>query len=363
MAEKLTQRQRAKLEAKSKAHLGDRDWYVLRSLLGNDWAMFYFLLGGRELGKSYSVTKFCLQQFFKYGRPFYWLRLTDTQAKNLLAGNGQGLVDPDLYRKFKLDLVANKDRVYHVLKRDKKGKVIEKKLMARVLSLSTFANQKGVALFDKDFLDDPKMYYNIILDEFQSEQGEKRMSVDITYAFTNMLENLIRSTKKKVRVFLIGNTLQDAADLLCAFDFVPEEFGRYHLHKKRCIIDYVEASDAYYERRKGTAADILQPNASTFTNKRDIDTSLIYKGRLQKPTAVIVFNKSVKFTVWDGNIIKEYHNEKVREIVMRPYLDRPFNVKERDNIMVLFDQRCFLFANLLMSKSFQKEMQALKPRK
>lgn len=26
----------------------DREWYNLRSILGNDWAMFYFLLGGRE---------------------------------------------------------------------------------------------------------------------------------------------------------------------------------------------------------------------------------------------------------------------------------------------------------------------------
>ena len=36
----------------------DREWYSLRSILGNDWAMFYMLLGGREAGKSYAVTKF-----------------------------------------------------------------------------------------------------------------------------------------------------------------------------------------------------------------------------------------------------------------------------------------------------------------
>ena len=33
-----------------------REFYRLNSLLGNDWAMFYILIGGRETGKSYSVT-------------------------------------------------------------------------------------------------------------------------------------------------------------------------------------------------------------------------------------------------------------------------------------------------------------------
>jgi len=30
----------------------NRDFYEIRSILGNDWAMFYFLLGAREAGKS-----------------------------------------------------------------------------------------------------------------------------------------------------------------------------------------------------------------------------------------------------------------------------------------------------------------------
>ena len=29
----------------------DREWYSLRSLLGNRWAWFYILLGGRETRK------------------------------------------------------------------------------------------------------------------------------------------------------------------------------------------------------------------------------------------------------------------------------------------------------------------------
>ena len=31
------------------------DWYSINSILGNNWARFFYLLGGREAGKSYSV--------------------------------------------------------------------------------------------------------------------------------------------------------------------------------------------------------------------------------------------------------------------------------------------------------------------
>ena len=40
----------------------DSEWYSLRRILGNTWAMFYVLLGARETGKSYSITKFFVKK-------------------------------------------------------------------------------------------------------------------------------------------------------------------------------------------------------------------------------------------------------------------------------------------------------------
>ena len=38
-------------------------WYNLRPILGYfNWALFAILLGGREVGKSYSVTNFFVDQ-------------------------------------------------------------------------------------------------------------------------------------------------------------------------------------------------------------------------------------------------------------------------------------------------------------
>lgn len=357
-----------KLENKKKKL--NYEWYSLRSILGYSWALFYMLLGGREAGKSYAVTDFFCRQWKKYGRPFYWLRLTDTSQDKLLKNNADKLIDPDLRRKYNLDLFVKGDGVYEVLERGPKepkhprGKIIKTKLMARVLALSTFYNDKGSGLFDKDFLDDPNMYYNICLDEMNREQNEKR-SFDILYAFTNQLENLVRSTKTRVRVICIGNTLEEASDILCAFNFLPEQFGRFKLKKKRCVIDNIEPTEAYKKRREGSIADILMPTASTFTNEIHTDDSLVYKGRLSKPTAIIKFARGKEnwFTVWDSKCINQYNGEKATVIAMRPYIDELFNTELRDAMFKMFDTRTFAYRNLITFKLFQKYLELLRPRR
>ena len=344
------------------------EWYSLRPILGHaNWALFFLLLGGREAGKSYSCTNFFIDQYKNKGIPFTWLRLTEAAARKLLQNNAEKLVDPDLRRKYNLDLITSGNNVYEVVRRSEpdcngKTKVLEKKLMARVYAISTFYNDKG-SIFDKDFLNDPAMRYNIAIDEFQREKGEKN-TFDIVYSLVNQLENLVRSTKERTKIFFLGNTLEDSSDILCAFNFIPETWGIYKLKKKRAVIHFIEPTEAYKKRRKGTIADILMPTASTFTNKIDTDTTLITKKRLIKPGYVIKFTKSKDdwFTVWDSNVIKKYNNERVDCRAMRPYLDEFYSVDIAKQIIDLFDTRCYQFTNLITFKQFQKQVQLLKPR-
>ena len=344
-------------------------WYNLRPILGYfNWAIFAILISGRETGKSYSVTNFFVDQWKNKGIPFTWLRLTETAARKLLQNNAEKLVDPDLRRKYDLDLITNGNNVYEVTKRSKpdkngKTKILEKKLMARVYALSTFYNDKG-SIFDKDFLDDPNMRYNIAIDEFQREKGEKN-TFDILYSLVNQLENLLRSTKDRVKIFFCGNTLEDASEILCAFNYIPESFGIFKLKSKRCVIHYVAPSEEYKERRKGTIADILMPTASTFTNKIDTDNSLINKSQLIAPNYVIKFTKDKAhwYTVWNSNIVTKYNGEKKPVLAMRPYLDEVFSVESQKNLILLFDTRSLQFRNLITFKQFQSDMEELKPRK
>lgn len=324
------------------------EWYGIRSLLGYTWAIFLILLGARESGKSYAVMEQFIRDWKYKGRPFTWLRLNEASTKKMLANKADKFVDPDIARRYELDLTVRKDTVYD-----------HGKKMATVLALSTYYNDKGVSLFDKDY----DLGYNICLDEFEMEKDQKRQG-DIGYQFVNQLENLVRSTKKNMRIFLIGNTLEEVADILTLFNFIPEEFGRFKLKKKRAVIDYLPPTQQYIERRKGSVADILAGDQSNFTNKIDFDKTLIYKGRLHKPSYIIAFSKKNKFTVWDSHVVAEWNGENLQTVIaMRPYIDLVFNAKQRDAIINIFDTRAFCYKNLITNKKFQKEISLIKPRK
>lgn len=337
----------------------------LRPLLGNfNWAEFLFMIGGAQAGKSYCVTDFYVKQFLEHGTVFYWLRLTERQSRQLLQNNAEKLIDPDIRRKYHLDLVTNATNVYQVTKRsepDKNGKtkILEKKLMARVLALSTFYADKGSGYFDKDY----KGWYNIALDEMQPEKGEKR-TFDVVYAFVRQMENLVRNSKTHVRVIGLCNLLEEASDILCCFNFIPEQFGIYKLKSKRCVIYYIEPNEKYKAMRKGSIADILLPNASMYSNKQEVDYTLVNKKRLTSPTYIIKFSKDKNewFTVWDGNVIKKYKGEKKRVVAMRPYLDEIYNIDDVKNTIQRFDDRSYYYANLITFKEFQKNIELLKPR-
>ena len=191
-------------------------YYNLNSILGNDWAMFYPIIGGRKTGKSYSVAEFIVKQKIKLkdGVKNYWMRISESSTKAMLANKCKGLIDPDLVRKYNLDL-SSKDMYVQNRGED----------FMTVCPLSKFGKLKGVGFYDKDFTGQ----YNLILDEFQLEQGEKRTSFDILYNFIGMCENIARTTKNKIRVFLLGNTLEEASTILKAFNFLPEKFGRFYL--------------------------------------------------------------------------------------------------------------------------------------
>lgn len=326
----------------------DREWYSVRSLFGNTWAFFFLLLGARETGKSYAVMEQFLKDWKNKGKPFTWIRLTAVSVKKMLENKAAKFVDPDLVRKYGLQLTVKGMQVFD-----------HGKPMAKVLALSEMAKEKGVALFDKDF----DLGYNICLDEFQREKGERK-TFDLMYNLVGSLENLVRSTKEKLRIVFIGNTLEEASEVLCCFNFIPEEFGRYKLRKKKAIIDYIPPSGKYLTRRMGTVADLLTPNASNFTNKLEIDKALIYKGRLEKPYYVVKFSKDKDdwFTVWNRRVVAPYNGEQVRIVSMRPYLDEFFAIDQRDIVIEQYDFRYFFFKNLITQKKFQKSLELLKPR-
>lgn len=347
MARKIHQEANAR-----KRHKQSR-WYTreLKSLLGNTWAMFYIILGGRMTGKSYALTDYLCNQKRKKKENVknYWMRISETSTKFMLANKAQKLIDPDLVRKYKLELSTKGMEVYD-----------HGEPYMTVIPLSAMAKLKGVAFFDKDYAGE----INIVLDEFQLEQGEKRTSFDILYNFIGMIENIARTTKSKIRIFLVGNTLEEASTILKAFNFLPEGFGRFYLKRKRCIIDNIEPTEEYLKDRKGSAADILGGNEmSNYTNEIRKDLSLITKQRLLSPQYVIKFGKTRDkcFIVWEDNVVTRYKGQQIKSVVsMKPYLEEQYNLERRNTILDIYDARGYKFDTLITMSYFQDELQKIR---
>lgn len=335
----------------AKAVQTQKEWYSLKSLFGYTWCSLFYLIGGREAGKSYAVLDFYLHEFFKKGKTFTWLRLTEASTKKLLQQNALTFIDVGLMQKYNIsskDLSTKGFWVFY------KGKP-----MAKILALSTFYNDKGIPLFeDKDF--EGELYsYNICLDEFQLERGQKN-TLDVAYCFCQQLENLVRH-KTNVRIFIIGNATQEASSLLSLVNYIPEQFGRYKIKKKRAVIDYIPPSEKYIKRRSKSIAGMLMGDDSNFTNEMKYDRSKIYKGRMYKPNFVIQFRNDM-FTVWDGNIIARYHNEQKPVVAMVPLLinNSVFKSEIRDEIITMDYEKKFRFRDLLTQKLFDKCIKEIK---
>lgn len=321
--------------------------------MGNDWAVFYPIIGPRKTGKSYAVAEQYIidHKHYKDNCKNYWLRISETSTKKLKSNKAEKLFDPDLVRKYNLSISIKGDNVYN------HGKKI-----CEVLPLSQFGKLKGVGFYDKDF----NGLYNIALDEFQLEEGEKRTSFDILYNFIGMLENIARTTKKNIRVFLLGNTLEEASTILKAFNFIPEKFGRFYLRKKRCVIDNIMPTKEYLEDREGSLANLLGgDDMSNFTNKIEKSRDLISKDRVKKPQGIIKFRKNPDswFVLYEKNVVKRYTKETVakeKDYCMRPYLDSFYSLDRRNAILEMYDSRALKFDSMITQAYFTDALSLLR---
>lgn len=328
-----------------------KQWYNIRSVLGNDWAHWFFLLGARERGKSYSVQDYCLNQKINHGVPFYWIRLNEASTHKMLSNKGARMFEPLLYQKYQMQ-----DRM------TVKGDFVklDGETLCQVYALSTAHNLKGSALYNAATFKG----CNIIIDEFQFEESQRR-TFSVMYQLKMLVENICRSSYENVRIFLIANSTEECAEVLSeGFGFIPLEFGVYKLKSRKCVVDYIPNTEAYNERRKTALANELEKNQQTgnFTNIIKRDFSLVYKGRLHKPEVIIKFSKDESdwFVVWDSNIIAPYKGEKKPAIAMKRYIDTVFNPEMRDAVITRNDVRAFRFKNLITQTRFYNALSIIK---
>lgn len=338
-------------EARASKKRAKARFYRLDSILGNDWAVFRVLVGPRMTGKSYAVTERMCRLHKKLGQDckIYWMRVSETSTKAMLANKAAKLVDPDLVRKYDLDLTTKGFSVF-----DHGEPFME------VFPLSSAAKLKGTAFFDKDF----KGKYIIALDEFITDaNAEKRTSFDVTYTFIQMIENLVRTTKTNIEVWLMANNVNESAGILSrCFNFIPLETGRFKLRSKRCVIDVIPATEEYEADRKGSLASLLGGDDSNFSDRMEHDMEQIYKGPVYRPTNIIKFtkNRADWFSLYDGNVIRQFKGEHKEAIAMRPYLDELYSKELMQSVLDRYDARAFKFDCLATQVKFTEALSRLR---
>lgn len=329
-----------------------KEWYTIRALLGNQWCNWYICAGARERGKTFSVQDFVLNKFFNpksnlYHVPFYWMRLNDIAIKNMLMNNAAKMFEPLLVRKYHLENVKVKgDSIF-----------IGKDLLCRVYGLSNAYNNKGAAIFDAGTFKG----VNIIIDEIALEKGQRR-TFDVVYNLKMQIENIVRSERDNVRVFMMLNNTEDCPELMAMFGFIPVEFGVYKLKRKHCVVDYIPNNEAYEKRRKKALANEIDTGTGNFTNKVARDLESLYRGRLTKPNLIVKFSKDQSdwFTIWEGNVICPYNGEKKPSIAMKRYINDQFIPELRDNIIAQEDVRAFRYKDILTQSLWRKNMEMIK---
>lgn len=336
--------------AKLQEKYDNGNWWSCRPLLDFRWARYLVVNGARETGKTVDIIDFWLEQFFKYENvKFWWLRLTPQSTKKLLENGGIKAIDPVLWERYKLNTPGREIKV-----KKKSGEIyIGERLFCRIVALSETHHYTGSAQYDATF----KGWIYILIDEFNRHSTEKNTFV-IADAFTNMLENILRSRKEKWRCFMAGNIIKDGAELLFQlFNFCPLDFGTYKLKKNKCVIEYMPITEAYKERRKGSHSDLTEyaKEMSAYTNRIQHSMKYIYKGRRQRPTELIKFPDGERnwFTIWDGNIIHSWNKENVPAVAMRNHLEELYTPARAKSIIETYQVEGFKFTSMSVQMHFK----------
>lgn len=344
-------RAKSQKELKKKLYQ-EKEWYTCRSLLGNQWANWFIMIGARERGKTFTVQDYVLNCFFNpksklYHVPFYWMRLNDIAIKNMTMNNGAKMFEPLLVRKYHLENIKVRgDTVF-----------IDGLKLCYVFGLSVAYNSKGSALFDAHNFKG----CNIIVDEVALEKGQRR-TFDVCYNLKMQIENIVRSERNNVKVFMMLNNTEECPEVLAMFGYVPVNFGIYKLKRKHCVIDYIPNNAAYEKRRSKALANEIDTGTGNFTNKFVKDLSLLYKGRLDHPQYIVKYSKDMGdwFTIWDGNVVCPYNGEKKSSIAMKRYIDDTFIPTARDAIIEQEDVRAFKYKDILTQSLWRKNMEIIK---
>jgi hypothetical protein len=202
-------------------------YYNLSKVLSYN-AFLNFLIGERGVGKTYSVTKFCINQFKKKGYQFAYIRRYKTELKKAVPKFFDSMIKN---KEFPNDTLYNKGDTFYC----------NDKICGYSMTLTTAQNLKG------DNFPDVKY---IIFDEFIIENGQHHYLQDEVTNFLGLLETIART--RDVNVFMLGNAVSLVNPYFLFFDISIPYNSDIKTYKDGLILVQMMKNEEYRQFKKQT---------------------------------------------------------------------------------------------------------------
>lgn len=375
----MTERQ--KLLAKAKKAKETKDFLYLTTNMPFSYQGIsnFIFTAVRGIGKSVISVETAIILKRKYGYEnvkCYYFRLTDQSIKAMLANKAEKAIDPYLINKYDLDITCKGNIVYD------HGKT----LIEFYPLVSAGSKGKGVNLYDCNFFSNRpkgkngkpiKRFVVTIWDEFLMAEGVEKKSVgDPVAQYKIYMEAILRDAERlpynAVYNYFLANSVSECAPITGAlFNYIPKPDNHriVKLTRKHAIFWNVPVTRQYLEKRKKSYnSDIMDyENDPNYTNVIEKDLQLIKKKsiRLIRLTNVIKFStmRTDWFAVYDNLYIRRYRGEGFKRdkvIAMKRYLDEMFSQEVANNIIERYDNRNFMFADIMSMSMFQAKLKQIK---
>lgn len=375
----MTERQ--KLLAKAKKAKETKDFLYLTTNMPFSYQGIsnFIFTAVRGIGKSVISVETAIILKRKYGYEnvkCYYFRLTDQSIKAMLANKAEKAIDPYLINKYDLDITCKGNIVYD------HGKT----LIEFYPLVSAGSKGKGVNLYDCNFFSNRpkgkngkpiKRFVVTIWDEFLMAEGVEKKSVgDPVAQYKIYMEAILRDAERlpynAVYNYFLANSVSECAPITGAlFNYIPKPDNHriVKLTRKHAIFWNVPVTRKYLEKRKKSYnSDIMDyDNDPNYTNVIEKDLQLIKKKsiRLIRLTNIIKFStmRTDWFAVYDNLYIRRYRGEGFKRdkvIAMKRYLDEMFSQEVANNVIERYDNRNFMFADIMSMSMFQAKLKQIK---
>ena len=176
-----------------------KNYYSLKKILSYN-ADYNLIIGERSNGKTYSVLKYCIEQYQKTGGKFVYIR----RWKEDIVGKRGDVIFNALVQNNEIKKITNGEFTNCVLQSGKfffsnfddklKKQVPSDSYFCHLLSLSDMEHDKSLSFANVKY---------IVFDEFLTRRYYLK---DEFMLFMNVLSTIIRD-KKDIKIFMLGNTV------------------------------------------------------------------------------------------------------------------------------------------------------------